>query len=277
MKANLSLVLDKDGYVRLDLLKELELSEIDKYTTTYSTSKEIKEEYQDDIDCFLEEQLDFIQKLKREQDKRGRIVIVYEDEKHKLHQLRVLYKENIKKIDVEKMINNIKKTLETEESFYKTLDVINHFSSFIFGSEFDRKEIGRLKKRLSSGNVSEKLCNKNLIKNIIYNHLVLTLSRNKEKAYFHVRLIDSYMEKNGLFTTKEKSKNIKKLNVSSAPSKTKIKKQSPYIRVQEGGFFMEENGQYNLFDSSQPALPSKQRVFSYEEYEEDEEERRLNI
>ena len=274
MKANLSLVLDKEGYVRLDLKKDIEISEIDKYTSLYDSSKEIREGYSDEIECFLDEQEAFTKTFKREQDKRGRIVIVYEDEKHKLHSLRVLYKDNLDKLDLEEMVENIRKTLEKEESFNTTLDVINHFSGFIFGSEFDRKEIRRLKTRLTSFNVSEKLCNKNLVKNIIYNHLVLTLSRNREKAYFHVRLIDSYMEKKELYTTKEKkTKNVHNLKVGDVPKKAKVVQKKTDARVKDGKFFMEDNGQYNLFGSGNSNV--ERVALSYEDYLEKEEERRL--
>ena len=275
MKANLSLVLDKDGYVRLDLLKDIELSEIDKYTCSLDSSKEIKEENSNEIECFLDENLAYVQTFKRDQDKKGRIVIIYEDEKHKLHNLRVLYKDNIKKLNSEEMIGNIRSTLEKEESFNKTLDVINHFSGFIFGSEFDRKEIRRLKTKLSLGNVSEKLCNKTLVKNIVYNHLVLTLSRNKEKAYFHIRLIDSYMEKNKLYTTKnEKTARVNNLKVNKLEEKAKVVKKKLGDVVKDGNFFLESNGQYNLFDNN--GLTSSGPIVSYEDYLDREEERRLN-
>ena len=274
MKANLSLVLDKEGYVRLDLQQDIEISEIDKYTSLYDSSKEIREYYGDEIDCFLIEQEPYIRSFKRDQDKKGRIVITYEDEKHKIHKLRVLYKDSLEKLDVKEMIENIRKTLEKEENFNTTLDVINHFSGFIFGSEFDRKEIRRLKTRLSTFNVSEKLCNKNLVKNIIYNHLVLTLSRNIEKAYFHVRLIDSYMEKKELYTCNEKkTKKVRNLKVHDVPEKTKVVSKNTDLRVKDGAFFVEDDGQYNLFGSDNSNIETV--ILSYEDYLEKEEERRL--
>lgn len=274
MRANLSLVLDKDGYVRLDLKKDIELSEIDKYTSLYDSSKEIREDYSDEISSFLKKQEDFTKTFKRDQDKIGRVVITYFDQKHKLHRLRVLYKDMKEKLDVIKMVENIKRTLENSESFTKTLDVINHFSGFIFGSEFDRKEIKRLEKRLTSGNVSEKLCNKNLVKNIVYNHLVLTSSRNIEKAYFHVRLIDSYMEKQGMLTTE--TKKVKNLKVGDIPSNTKsVKRGMTDCRVKDGNFFRESDGQLNLFATDIVDNSSVKKAISYEDYLEKEEERRL--
>jgi len=271
MRANLSLVLDKDGYVRLDLKKDIELSEIDKYTTTFSSSNEIREEFKEEIKSFLDSQQEFTKNFKKEHNKDGRIVLVYSDEKHNLHTLRVLYKGMEEKLDLEKMIGNIKKSLESLESFNKSLDVINHFSGFIFGSEFDRKEIRRLKTKLSYGNTSEKLCNKTLVKNIIYNHLVLTSNRNKEKAYFHVRLIDSYMEKLDIITTKSKS--INNLHVRNIPRVAKLKKQEQNLVVKDGNLFVEESGQYNLFGNNGEI--STPVIMSYEDYLEHEEERRL--
>lgn len=275
MKANLSLVLDKEGYVRLDLKKDLELSEIDKYTTLYTNSNEIRKYHMDEINSFLEEHESYIRTFKRKNDN-GRIVIIYEDEKHRLHSLRVLYKESLQKLDVKEMIENIRRTLSEKESFNTTLDVINHFSGFIFGSEFDRKEIGRLKIRLSTFDVSEKLYNKRLVKNIIYNHLILTLNRNREKAYFYVRLIDSYMEKQGLYSiNKEKStKNVQRLKVRDVPAKTKVIPKQMNTMIMDGNFYMEDDGQYNLFESSD--LNSEPVEISYEDYLEKEEERRLN-
>lgn len=275
MKANLSLVLDKDGYTKLDLIKDKEISEIDKYTTSYDSSTEIRTDHKEEIDNFLTSNNDFIKTFKREQDKKGRIVITYSDEHNNLHKLRVLYKDNVKKIDTLKMITNIRKTLEEESTFQKTEAIINHFSGFIFGSEFDRKEIKRLQKRLATGAASEKFCNKVLVKNIIHNHLILTFNRNQEKAYFYVRLIDSYLEKCGMFTTKcTTNKRIKNLAVIDVPSDTKIKRDCSEKRLKDGDFYMESDGQYNLFDSS--FNTHQPEITSYEDYLEQQEERRLN-
>lgn len=272
MRANLSLVLDRDGMVKLDLLKDKTLSEIDKYTTLFLSSKELREKYSDTINAYLESMSEYTSNFKSEQAKRGRIVITYTDEKNNSHCLRVFYNENKDKINLDEMLRKIRKDLDKEGSFNKSLALVNHFSNFIFGSEFDRREIRRLKLKYSSDPKKyESVCNKSLIKKIIYDHLELYSVRNYEKGYFFVRLIDSYIDKNKIGVLDKKK--VNNLDVREVYSPVKLNKITSNETIKDGNFYMESDGQYNLFSTKQQEIINK--PLSYEDYFEQENERML--
>ena len=78
MERTLSLILDKDGYVALPLLK-MNSFDLDKYTSTrFENSDQIRECFKDEIDYYLAEKGDYIEESERISGRKnnGRIVLI---------------------------------------------------------------------------------------------------------------------------------------------------------------------------------------------------------
>lgn len=83
------------------------------------------------------------------------------------------------------------------------------------------------------------------------------------------------MEKNKLYTTKnEMTARVNNLKVNKLEEKAKVVQKKLGDVVKDGNFFLESDGQYNLFDNN--GLTSSGPIVSYEDYLDREEERRLN-
>lgn len=195
MQANLSLVLDEFGKVRYDLMKDVSLREIDKYTTTKVDHHEIREDYKEQIASFLESQKEFTSTFKREENKKGSIVILYhDDDPEEFHKLRVLYRKHAKKLNEKATMRRIVTFLKEENDLDFTIQTILE-RSFIFGSDFALKEISIARKKAKTSESSKKDANIRLVNRIIKNKFIDVLEKNPEKAYFYIRKVDSYIEK----------------------------------------------------------------------------------
>lgn len=219
MKANLSLVLDERLEVRLDLMRDVELIEIDKYTTTKKDSNEIREEYKEQIEAFLEKNKKYTSTFKRESNKKETIVIIFKDEINSLRRLRVLYKHQIKKLDVKKVINGICSAIKKQNDLYATYTILDKFKYSIFRSNYERKVIDDTRDNVTNPHVKQEkknLINERLIKNIIKDKLIGLYESNSETqqnaCYYYTRLLDSHIEKHY------------KINTTSTTIKSKIGK-----------------------------------------------------
>lgn len=223
MKANLSLVLDERLEVRLDLMKDVELIEIDKYTTTKKDSKEIREEYKEQIDSFLEMNKKYTDTFKKESNKKGSIVIVFKDEVNTSRRLRVLYKHQINKLDMKKVINGVCSAIKKFDNLYITHRIMDNFKYSIFRSNFERKVIDNVRDTVTNPFAKDDkkaLTNKKTIKLMKDKFLGLCQSNNENQVnacYYYLRILDSYVEKEykvNTTSTTIKSK-IGKVEVSS--------------------------------------------------------------
>lgn len=274
MIANLSIVLDKDKKVRLDLIQGVELSQIDSYTTQFPTSSDIREIFQEEISQFLEAHQDMIQDFKKNSNRQGSLVIVYSDENFRIHRMRVLYQENKKKTDVQHVLKNVCNTLREQQDPFFTIDVMKNFSFFL-GSPFDLREIEKIGRSRDGSVRTRKNQNQRLI-NLIRNHILYAIQQGFEKGYFYLRLIDAYMERKGFVTTKRcLYTKVGKVTVARViENLTTLQKEQKYGQVQANGeqdFFLEEDGQYALFDlgismySSEQGNPEPQ-YYKYEHF-----------
>lgn len=252
MNANLSIVLDETKVIRLDLLKDLPLTAIDQYTTLKPASSKIKEEYQDLIEEFLVEHKEYIDTFKKQSNKRGSLVIVYEDENKKLHKMRVLYQKDIKKLDTTLVLKGICTAIRSRKDPNYTIQLMKHFDFFL-GSEFNLKTIREIQLRPSNNEKILKNQNQRLI-NLIRNNLLYSLEKNYERGYFFLRLIDSYIEKTGLETTKRVLKTKAgtiQYTQNAFPEQPVLKKENPYSNTvtkrEDSLFWLEEDGQYTFF------------------------------
>lgn len=271
MKANLSIVLDKDKLIRLDILKDIDLSEIDKYTTEFLSSREIREKHKEEIEEFLEQHKTFTDTFKRESNKKGSLVIVYEDENQELHRMRVLYREDQKKLDTNHLVTELFKTIRQTENPDFSIALINDFDFFL-GSEFNRREIYKINLRKSSDPKARKRHNQRLV-NLIRNKIQGDLDTNYEKGYFYLRLIDAYVEKKGYPTTKRvintKTGKIILTNIPKEPVKIVKKQETKEIvsKPEEEQYYEDEDGQYSMFPIETKKVSKEQEHYGkYEHY-----------
>lgn len=199
MVANLSLVFDDACEVRCDLLKNVPISAIDQYTMEKEGSEDIRREYRDKIRYFKEVNK---QELARLNNFRGSIVIVYHDENHsnRHYRLRVLYKKQKNKKNPSYVLKEMIKLLKKQEDPYLTIDMIE-FHRFMFGSEFAYYELERAKRKFATSS-KIKPANDFLIDRIVKDTCQRMLQQDKERGYFYLRKLDSYLErKKGLTVT----------------------------------------------------------------------------
>lgn len=273
MQANLSIVLDENKVKRIDLLKDVSLFEIDQYTMTKSSSLEIRYEYQTLIEAFLDQHREYISNFKREANKKGSLVIVYEDENKRLHRMRVLYKENLNKLDVTLLLKEISSAIRSKKDPNFTIQLIKNFDFFL-GSDFLKKTIEKIQRFPSQDERIQKNQNQRLL-NLIRNKLSYTLERNFEKGYFYLRLIDAYLERNGLQTTKKvivtnqgkveftESSLEKKLALSPEKSQTF----TSVVASDAFHYEIEEDGQYSFLN-----MISTSDSMKYEHFLEQQED-----
>lgn len=220
MKANLSLVLDEKCQIRLDLLSNIELSEIDKYTISKNNHDEIRKDFSQKIDTYLEFNNDYINTFKKESNKKGSIVITFIDENKNMRKLRVLYNRKINKLDTSKLIKNIVNCLKTLDDVEKTIEVLNKYKNVIFNSDFELKNIYSYKRRIKDIKAIDKKDIRDKKLKVVNNNLLLLIKNKfiylnsgsnyqKELCYYYLRLIDSYIEKNYKTST---TKDILKIN-----------------------------------------------------------------
>jgi len=275
MKANLSIVLDQEKRVRLDLLKDVELTEIDQYTVTKRDSAEIREEFQTEIEQFLNAHQSYTNTFQKEANKKGSLVIIYEDDRGSLQRMRVLYKMNQLKLDTNILLKGICDQIRNQKNPRFAIELIRHFHFFL-GSPYAYQMINKIEMLSSEDERILKNQNQRLL-NMIRNKLLDTSAKNFPKAYFYFRLIDAYLEKNGLMTTKKVvSTSIGKVsfvpNSKGLTESSTLKKDSPYTNAfvipEKKEYSMEEDGQYNLF--SKEELAPKSSYYKYEHFVEQE-------
>lgn len=239
---HLSCVLDNDPLKRLDLI-EGTLEEIDNFTTKYENSNQIRNFFKNEIDEYL---------LKN-YHKNGTIVITYYDDSNNVRRIRVLYKEEIAKTDIKKMPRKIKKALSQENNIKITLEIINRFTPYIFGSNYDKNLIYNKKREIGLNEERDTKINKIFINDIIFNQLTNALTSNYHLGYFKIRLIDSYLHRIGIETTDNKLRvNVEKIKQEETyklEKKSKIEDRNIKFK-KEGNLYQEDDGQMNLFSEA---------------------------
>lgn len=269
MQASLSIVLDENKVIRLDLLKDVSLTSIDDYTTKKSSSTDIRKEYKNEIDNFLITQDPYTRNFKRQSNKKGSLVIVYEDEGHALHRMRVLYQENRNKLNPDLLLKGICSVIRNEKNPDFTIQMMKYFDFFL-GSPFLRKAIEKVQMFPSTEENIRKKQNQRLL-NLIRNQLLYILQKDFEKGYFYLRLMDAYIEKKGFQTTKRildtklghiefSEKNL--TQQISIQRKLNCTNSSIVSDGDNYSYRMEEDGQYTFLDA-----PKQEEDTSYHKYE----------
>lgn len=209
MKADLSLVFDERGKVRLNLIEQASIHEIDKYTTTKEDSDEIRKDYEEDIEAYKLEYKDLLEKIP---DKRGRIVIIYKTENGSERLLRVLYKKQANKLDMDFVLKKISNVLKNNFVDLTINTIEEH--PYIFDSSFAKDRLRKTKRKNPISKEEQKV----LVDRVIGDTIINTKKVSFDKSYFYVRKIDSYLErKRGYLTTPIMTSKIKNLEVKKIP------------------------------------------------------------
>ncbi len=197
MRGNLSIIFGRYISFRCDLMKDVDLQDIDFYTTSVLNSDEVRRDFQEDIDYFRQEHQEELSKLS---SSKGQVVIVYPDEKNpkSFHRLRVLYKKDEQKRDASFVFKQDMRLL-SKKNPEVTLDVLSHLSD-LFDSEFFRDTLRNAKYQMQTDR-ERILFNQKLVHRIIGD-----TCRNREENdfsnfYYTIRRLDSYLERQLGFQT----------------------------------------------------------------------------
>jgi len=112
MQFALSIVLDKDGFIKKDLAIFSSLLELDKYTTTLESSVDIRKKYAKEITSFLEEKRAYL--AKKDKKYQGRICLTHYDKQTNLRFFPILYKKDLDLLKINTLKKLIKEKLNSD-------------------------------------------------------------------------------------------------------------------------------------------------------------------
>lgn len=215
MKANLTLFYSKNVY--LNLIENLEIEDLDKITSKYCSQQELRDDPQfcNRITTFYTNYRNYRNKITNQNDKNGHLVLTYYDQNNDFRKLRVLYKKDKVKLDPQKTVNAIVRCLKNINNNDIILSLFREYS-FILETEFNyhHYHLISLKKQLSligSKNETQSSLSKyNKLVKIVHDELIKgydkTTKSTTPSSYYHIRLIDEYLERDkGLYTTTKKN------------------------------------------------------------------------
>ena len=113
MRINLSIVLDRDGYERVDLHFTSTLKEMDNYLLNFKDHEEVRSFYQNDIAEFLVDHKDYIRanEKKNKRINNGRICITFFDRKKVVRMVPIIYQKDVPLLDCNRSFKKIKESL----------------------------------------------------------------------------------------------------------------------------------------------------------------------
>jgi len=198
MRGNLSIIYGEHDDLYLDLIKGMFISEIDEYTSNLINSEDIRRMYEDKIQEFNLEHKD---KLKELNDKRGRVVITYQDEVNspRIYKLRVLYQKNSNKLDLDYVFKQILKLLKEEKNPKLSAELIKK-NMFLFETDFAKHRIKDAEEKVKSAREKSYL-NTILVEQVLKKTIDDLVVKDYEKAYFGVRKMDSFLERKKEYVT----------------------------------------------------------------------------
>ena len=101
---SLPLVLDNTGYKILNLINFSSLEELDKYTTLFKNSLELRKEFENEITSYLIKNSSYLENTKQ---KNGKIMITYIDKYGNIRFFSMLYQDDKKWLDLDLSLNFI--------------------------------------------------------------------------------------------------------------------------------------------------------------------------
>lgn len=241
MRGNLSIIFGDNNDLYFHLKENVVISEIDKYTSGLIDSEDIRRDYQVKIQEFIKLHKD---ELKALGDRRGRIVITYQDLKNsdRVYRLRVLYQKNKNKMNMDYVLGKVIELLQKEKDPKLTADVIRG-NLFLFETDFAKHRIKDAEDKILSAR--EKTYLNNILVNQIMKRTLDDLKvRSYDEAYFAVRKVDSFLErKKGYLTTPVLP--TPKREIISKTSQVQEKDSNPSIRMKD---LLLENQMYDRED-----------------------------
>lgn len=199
MRGNLSVIFGDNNDLYFHLRENVTISEIDKYTSGLIDSEDIRRDYKEQIQEFIKQHKDELESFG---DKRGRVVITYQDLKNsdRVYRLRVLYQKNKNKLNLDYVLGKIIELLQKEKDPKLTADVLRG-NLFLFETDFLKHRMKDAEEKILSVREKTRL-NNILVEQIMKKTLDDLKVRSYDDAYFAVRKVDSFLErKKGFITT----------------------------------------------------------------------------
>lgn len=243
MKANLTLFYSSKVY--LNILENMSIEDIDKITTMYIDQEEIlvSSNFKEQVERFYTYTANYRKSIKNPADKNAKLIITYYDYNGYFHKLRVLYQKDMVKLDSKKVVNAIRRVLKEANDSQIVLSILDSYP-FIFESQHNiiYHKLFKLKKALKNTTTPKesqlpifnkliKIINDNLMED--YDEETKTTS---EVSYYHIRLIDEFLEVKKKLKTIPRNKidiDVNKISTLSndiiledKPSKQKMKKKT---------------------------------------------------
>lgn len=231
MKVNLTLFYSNKIY--LTLRKDIELEEMDQFTTEYQDEETLRrcEPYKTEIERFNIAYQNYRNRIKSNKDRNGKLCLTYYDQNGDDRKLRILYQKDQEKLKPIKVINAIQRRLKQKKDNTFILALFREYD-FIFGTEYNyhRYHLGNIKKALSysdSPTSEEGLKKYNTLVKIVKNELLKGYDKSSKattpSSYYHIRLIDEFFEKNGITTTVRHEVDIANENLSKIKQGTLVR------------------------------------------------------
>ena len=215
MRGNLSIIFGEDNNLYLHLKEQVLISEIDRYTSKLINSDDIRRDFASKINEFVLLHKDELERLG---DKRGRVVICYQDLKNsdRIYRLRVLYQKNRNKLNMDYVLGRIIDLLKKEKNPILSSDVIKG-NLFLFETDFAKHKIKDAEEKILS--VREKTRLNNILVDYVIESTLSNLKiKDYEKAYFAVRKLDSFLERKKGYVTTAVLPTTVKVNIDSKKS-----------------------------------------------------------
>lgn len=129
MKIYLAIVLDKEGKIRKDLYEADSLLELDNYLCKYHNSKEIRDDYRNEIDEFLKDNQRYLRYLEEKaiaygqkpRNNRGRISICFYGKGEKIRFIPMIF-QNEKLMNINDCFKQIRVSLDDDMRLQKLVD-----------------------------------------------------------------------------------------------------------------------------------------------------------
>lgn len=146
MKVNLTLFYSNKIY--LTLRKDIELEEMDQFTTEYQDEETLRrcEPYKTEIERFNIAYQNYRNRIKSNKDRNGKLCLTYYDQNEDDRKLRILYQKDQEKLKPIKVINAIQRRLKQKKDNTFILALFREYD-FIFGTEYNyhRYHLGNIK------------------------------------------------------------------------------------------------------------------------------------
>ena len=200
MLANLTLMYSKN--IKINLIENKKLSEIDDITANYIDEEDLKKssDFKEQVDTFYRRYSTYCNKIKNPEDKKGCLIITFNDENGNMQTIKPIYNSDKDKLDIIYLTNKIERKLKEKKDKELILKIYKEESFLKTEYNYRANNIGYCIQLIDIYGVSattNKQYNKlvKVIKDTILMGYNKETKETKPMPYFHARKIDDIINK----------------------------------------------------------------------------------